>query len=166
MTTVLAVLGFSPHATAGGDCPDEGECSFKKLNFLIVLDYSSSMSEEFAGSGKTRWEAAEEAVEHVVTMDDGFFDENMHLAVLRYARDQGATMTTCPVDKTSIDVDWYDRAGADSSYFECNGDALTSFVKIQPQTHQPASAEPGPATHLRRRKILSRSRAQITLMTF
>lgn len=68
------------------DCPEEDECSFKKPNFVIVMDYSSSMVEDL--SGTPRWEAAEDAVERIMTMQDGYFDDNMHFAVMRYAHDQ------------------------------------------------------------------------------
>src|SRR6188474_3228786 len=85
----LALLGgigsaflaqHDPVAVAGGgpDCFTENMCTFKKPNFMIVLDYSSSMSEPF-GMGQTRWQVAVDAVTALMTTNGGYFQENMHV---------------------------------------------------------------------------------------
>ena len=94
-----------PIATAGGagDCFTENMCTFKKPNFMIVLDYSSSMNTAF-GMGKTRWEVAVEAIATLMTTNGGYFQENMHVALMRYGHDpdpdnQG---TTIPGDASGL----------------------------------------------------------------
>ena len=48
----LAFVGTTEKpAEAGGVCPGEQMCSFKKPNFMIVLDYSSSMNTDFGAAG-------------------------------------------------------------------------------------------------------------------
>ena len=120
------------------DCPEEdAECSYKKPNFLIVMDYSSSMIEDL--SGTPRWDAAEDAVQRMITMQGGYFDDNMHFAVMRYAHEQDSNPTGCPVDGSVVDVDWYDR-GNDPEYFECNGEAVIEFAD---DTSQPPEGQCG-----------------------
>ena len=80
------VSGTERPAEAGGQCPSEGMCSFKKPNFMIVLDYSSSMNTDF-GNGQTRWEAAVEAIGTIFTSNNGFFNDNMHVALVRFGHD-------------------------------------------------------------------------------
>ena len=84
----LAFMAQDEAVVAGGgnECFEENECTFKKPNFMIVLDYSSSMSEEFAG-GETRWEVAVDAISQLMTTNQGFFQENMHVALMRYGHD-------------------------------------------------------------------------------
>lgn len=136
----LAFMGTQEKPVqAGGDCPDEGLCTFKKPNFMFVLDYSSSMNEDFV-AGQTNWEAAVEAITNVITTDGGYFDENMHLSLLRFGHDPdpnspGTTITTGGVmdpsgitDGVSLDVHWYDPVGDPSAYYECNGQAIINFL--------------------------------------
>lgn len=125
-------------ASAGGDCPEEEECSFKKPNFMIILDYSSSMNEAF-GNG-TRWENAVDAVNNLVVSDNGFFSDNMHLALMRFGHDpdpfspgtgiQGDQSGI--VDGQSLDVPWYDANSNDKTYFGCNGDELIASLEATP----------------------------------
>ena len=130
-----------PVAIAGGgdECFTENACTFKKPNFLIVLDYSSSMSEPF-GMGQTRWEVAVDAVSALMTTNGGFFQENMHVALMRYGHDPdpGNSGTLIPgdtsglVDGQHLDIHWYDPDAADKSYFECNGQELIDSINATP----------------------------------
>jgi MYXO-CTERM domain-containing protein len=136
----LAFVGGSEKpARAGGDCVGDQACSFKKPNLLIVLDYSSSMNEEFQ-PGQTRWEAAVEAIQNIVTTDNGFFDESMHLGLMRFGHDPdpenegtiitvaGQTDTSGITDGQSLDVPWYDAENDPSGYSECTGEDIVDFL--------------------------------------
>ena len=115
-------------------CPQEGECTFKKPNFMVIMDYSTSMNNDFGG-GQTRWEAAEDAVKNLATTK--FNNENLHLALMRFGHDpSGTDGTTIPMDTSNppitdgqaLDVAWYDADGNDKSYYPCNGDALVQAL--------------------------------------
>ena len=136
----LAFVGGSEKpAQAGGDCVGDEACSFKKPNLLIVLDYSSSMNEDFQ-PGQTRWEAAVEAIGNIVTTDNGFFDESMHLGLLRFGHDpdpdndgtiitvSGQTDPSGITDGQSLDVPWYDADNDPTGYFECTGEDIVTFL--------------------------------------
>lgn len=136
----LAFVGGSEKpAQAGADCVGDEACSFKKPNLLIVLDYSSSMNDDFQ-PGQTRWEAAVEAIENVITTDNGFFDESMHLGLMRFGHDPdpetdgtvitvaGQTDPSGIIDGQALDVGWYDQENDPSGYFECNGENIVSFL--------------------------------------
>ncbi len=134
------VGGTEKPATAGGQCPSEDDCSFKKPNFMIIMDYSSSMHADFGGN-QTRWEAAVEAVQNLVTAQNGYFDDNMHMALMRFGHDPSpnSSGTTIPgdtsgiVDGQSLDVHWYDpNNGPDYPYYECNGQAIVDFLDNVP----------------------------------
>jgi len=126
-------------AGGGGDCFEEGDCTFKKPNFLIVLDYSSSMSESF-GMGQTRWEVTVDAVTALMSTNGGYFQQNMHIALMRYGHDPDPNSpgTTIPgdgsglVDGQRLDVHWYDPDAADKSYFGCNGQAIIDSLAATP----------------------------------
>ena len=135
----LALVGDEEKtAIAGGqkECFGEGECTFKKPNFLIIMDYSSSMNTDF-DNNTTRWEAAVDAVQAIVTANNGFFDDSMHLALMRYGHDPDPANpgTSIPnetsgiVDGQSLDVNWYDPVGDPQGYFECNGQAIVDFLE-------------------------------------
>ena len=136
----LAFVGGSEKpAQAGGDCVGDEACSFKKPNLLIVLDYSSSMNDDYQ-PGQTRWEAAIEAIENIVTTDNGFFDESMHLGLMRFGHDpdpnndgtiitvSGQTDPSGITDGQSLDVPWYDAVNDPSGYFECTGEDIVTFL--------------------------------------
>ncbi len=136
----LAFVGGSETpAVAGGDCPGDEACSFKKPNLLIVLDYSSSMNDDFV-PGQTRWEAAVEAIQNIVTTSNGFFDESMHLGLMRFGHDPdpkadgtvisvlGETDMSGIVDGQALDVGWYDPDNDPSGYFECAGSQIVDFL--------------------------------------
>ena len=91
-----------------------------------------------------------DAINQLVTFQNGFFDENSHVALLRFGHDDqpstpGTTLTfdensypgvTNPpllVDGFRIDVPWYDPADiANNPWFECNGAAVTSALAALP----------------------------------
>ena len=136
----LAFVGGSEKpAQAGGDCVGDEACSFKKPNLLIVLDYSSSMNDDYQ-PWQTRWEAAIEAIENIVTTDNGFFDESMHLGLMRFGHDpdpnndgtiitvSGQTDPSGITDGQSLDVPWYDAVNDPSGYFECTGEDIVTFL--------------------------------------
>ena len=126
-------------ADGEGRCFEENECTFKKPNFMIVLDYSSSMNQPF-GVGQTRWEVAVDAITELMTTNGGFFQENMNVALMRYGHDPNPDSpgTTIPsdvggiVDGQSLDVFWYDPDAADLEYFSCNGAAIIDALADTP----------------------------------
>lgn len=129
------VGGAGAPVHAGGGCLDAPTCGFKKPNVLLVVDYSSSMNEAFSPT-LTRWEATVEAVEGLVVANNGFFDERMHLGLLRYGHDPdpdtdgtvivegGQVETSGILDGHSIDAGWYDPVNDPSGYFECSGNQV------------------------------------------
>ncbi len=144
---VLAGLGLAfigtpeQPATAGNDCPMEGECTFKKPNFMIIMDYSSSMNAEFDPNNMTsRWDAAVAAVQELMTTDNSFFSKNMNIALMRFGHDPDPNNpgTVIPnetsglVDGQKLDVNWYDPQAADKSYFACNGQAIIDALDTIP----------------------------------
>ena len=88
-------------ADAGGGCPLEDQCSIKKPNFMVVLDYSSAMNETFDAS--TRWDAAVDAVQGLLITQNGYFDDNMHFGLVRFGHDPDPAVagTTIPGDSTA-----------------------------------------------------------------
>ena len=118
-------------------CKEEGNCTFKKPLFGIVLDNSSSMNEKF-DADSTRWEGAVEAITKAIAYDNGYIAENFILGMVRFGHDPnpGAPGTTIPadtsglVDGQKLDVPWYDAQGQDKSYIECtNGDAILAALE-------------------------------------
>ncbi len=134
----MAQRGDVAVAGGGPDCFTENMCTFKKPNFMIVLDYSSSMSEPF-GMGMTRWEVAVDAITALMTTNGGYFQENMHVALMRYGHDPdpNSPNTTIPgdqsgiVDGQALDVHWYDPDG-DPTYFDCNGQEIIDALQNTP----------------------------------
>ena len=83
----LAFIGTpEQEATAQGECLSEGECTFKKPAFMLIVDYSTSMNNEFQNN-VTRWEATVDAVNSLMDFDNGFFQENMRVALMRFGHD-------------------------------------------------------------------------------
>ena len=118
------------------NCKEEGNCTFKKPLFGIILDNSSSMNEEF-DANTSRWEGAVEAIKQMVAFDNGYIAENFILGLVRYGHDPEpniagtkiAADTSGLVDGQKLDVPWYDAAGPDQSYIECtNGDAIIAAL--------------------------------------
>ena len=138
----LAFVGGSePPAMANDSCPVEGDCSFKKPNFMIIIDYSSSMNIDWIPNQQTRWEAAVEAVQNIVTANNGYFDDNAHIAMMRYCHDPDPNNSGTPImgdqsgliDGVRLDVNWYDpNPQTSNDYFECNGDAIVQTLNQMP----------------------------------
>ncbi|MBV1859140.1 MAG: flagellar biosynthesis protein P, partial [Nannocystaceae bacterium] len=140
-TGLLLGLGFAvaggaeTPAYAGGDCPAAEACALKKPNLLLVVDYSSSMNQALTPT-QTRWDATVGAIEGLVLADNGFFDERVHLGLLRYGHDPdpesegtvivegGQAEASGLIDGHSIDAGWYDPLNDPSGYFECSGNQV------------------------------------------
>ena len=79
--------------------------------------------------GQTRWEAAVESVQTLLTVNNGYFDDNVHVALMRFSHDPDPSRPGTPIpgdtsgllDGTRLDVPWVDPEGA---YLECNGGAV------------------------------------------
>ena len=124
----LAFMGSDrPEARAGGGCPGSEACAFEKPNLLILLDASSSMGLDYTES-QTRWQAAVDGIDTMVSGDNGFFSESTHIAVMRFGHDPDPSTAGTPledlIDGVSLDVGWYDPALDPEGYFECVGDDL------------------------------------------
>ena len=131
--------GAGAPARAGGGCPSDGGCALKKPNLLLVLDYSSSMNEALTPT-QTRWDAAVEAIEGLVLADNGFFDERMHIGLLRYGHDpdpstegtiiveSGQVEPSGIIDGHALDLGWYDAVNDPSGYFECSGSQVVDAL--------------------------------------
>jgi hypothetical protein len=126
-------------------CQAETECSVKKPNVLLVLDYSSSMV-GFEGdpawfpAGQTaskRWDAQLDAASWILRYDDGFFANNTRLGLARFAHDPLVAMpgTTIATDTSfppitdgfAVDVPFN---GSDGAYLECRGSAVEAEVEV------------------------------------
>jgi hypothetical protein len=127
-------IGSHEHvATAGGDdCPQEGECTFKKPNIMFIVDYSTSMNVIWDMNNQlSRWDVAVAAVQQVV-QPGGFLSQNSHLALMRFGHDPsidpGSVIdgdVSGLVDGHAIDVRWDDE---NLSYHGCNGEALVDSL--------------------------------------
>src|SRR3954468_23694146 len=103
----LCWASASAPAHAQDMCQAESECSFKKPNILLVLDYSSSMT-GFAAmpayfppgqTATTRWGAELDAASWILRYQDGFFADNARIGLTRFAHDPkldepGTTLAT------------------------------------------------------------------------
>ncbi len=135
----LAFVGGSepPQVEAANpDCQEEGECTFKKPLFGIILDYSTSMNEIFEGN-ITRWQAAKSAITSMVEFDNGYIADNFILGLVRFGHDPNPNQANTPIandtsglsDGRKLDVGWYDQDGNDKAYIECtNGDAIIAAL--------------------------------------
>ncbi|MFV8749213.1 MYXO-CTERM sorting domain-containing protein [Nannocystaceae bacterium ST9] len=116
-------------ADDGGDCPDEGDCTFKKPNIMIIMDYSTSMNTLWdMQNNLTRWQVVVQSIK-TVTQDGSFLSQNTHLALMRFGHDPSAAAgTLIPNDSSGItdgqklDVPWYDAQN--DPWYECNGAAI------------------------------------------
>ena len=142
---VLACICAATRAHAQDMCQAESECSFKKPNVLLVLDYSSSMT-GFATSpayfppgqtATTRWGAELDAATWILRYQDGFFADNTRIGLTRFAHDPDlkdpgttvATDTSFPpiTDGFAIDVPF---DGSDGEYLECKGSGVEAAVEV------------------------------------
>jgi len=136
----LAFVGGSEPPTVDAapmPCQKEGNCTFKKPLFGIILDNSSSMNELFDNQ-ITRWQGAVEAITQAVSFDNGYIAENFILGLVRFGHDPDPNVagTTIPADKSGLvdgqklDVGWYDDKAPNKPYIECtNGDAIIAALE-------------------------------------
>ncbi|EDM76403.1 flagellar biosynthesis protein P [Plesiocystis pacifica SIR-1] len=123
-------------AQAGFDCPEEGECTFKKPNIMFIVDNSTSMNEIWdTDNNLTRWQVSVAALQQIV-QPGSFLSQNTHLALMRFGHDPSpAEGTTIPADSSGIvdgqalDVAWDDDNAA---YYPCNGQALLDALDATP----------------------------------
>ncbi len=116
-------------ADDGPDCPDEGDCTFKKPNIMIIMDYSTSMNNVWdMQNNLTRWQVVVSSIK-TITQDGSFLSENTHLALMRFGHDPSAAAGTLIPNDTSgitdgqkLDVPWYDAQN--TPWYECNGAAI------------------------------------------
>jgi cysteine-rich repeat protein len=126
-------------------CEGENDCSFKKPNVLLVLDYSSSMtgavtSPAFFPVGQTvttRWDAELEAARWILRYDHGFFANNTRIALSRFAHDpdlmtpgtQISTDRSFPpiTDGFALDVPF---DGSDGNYLQCKSSGVEAAVEV------------------------------------
>ena len=135
----FAVGGHQDPAAAGPmpDCPEEGECTFKKPNVLFIMDYSTSMNTVWDERAElTRWDLTVAAVQQVVA-PGSFLSQNTHVALMRFGHDPDPDSpdTAIPGDASglrdgyALDVAWDDDADA---YFPCNGQAVVDALANTP----------------------------------
>jgi hypothetical protein len=135
----LAFVGGSEPPVADAapkDCQLEGNCTFKKPLFGIILDYSSSMNEMF-DANQTRWQGAVAAISAAIDFDNGYIAENFILGLVRFGHDPDpnvagskiAADTSGLTDGQKLDVPWYDPQDPAKKYIECtNGDAIIAAL--------------------------------------
>jgi cysteine-rich repeat protein len=141
----LALASVCTAAQAQDMCQAESECSFKKPNILLVLDYSSSMT-GFANmpayfppgqTATTRWGAELDAATWILRYQDGFFADNARIGLTRFAHDpkRGEPGTTLATDTSfpkitdgyAIDVPF---DGSNGEYLECKGSGVQAAVEV------------------------------------
>ena len=135
----IAFVGGTEPSTvdaAPDPCQLEGNCTFRKPLFGIILDNSSSMNELF-DANSTRWEGAVAALNSAIDFDNGYIAENFILGLVRFGHDPNpnAPGTKIPADSSGLldgqklDVPWYDDADPAKKYIECtNGDAIKAAL--------------------------------------
>jgi cysteine-rich repeat protein len=140
-----ALLACTGRARAQDRCSAEAECSFKKPNVLLVLDYSSSMT-GFADqpayfprgqTATTRWDAELDAASWILRYQGGFFADNARIGLSRFAHDPDlmtpgstiATDTSFPpiTDGFALDVPF---DGSDGAYLECKATGVEAAVEV------------------------------------
>jgi len=139
-------------ASAQGVCQAENECSVKKPNVLLLLDYSSSMvgfenGPAYFPAGQTvatRWDAQLDAASWILRYDDGFFANNTRLALTRFAHDPSVKNpgTTLPTDISfppitdgfALDVPFN---GSDGAYLECRATGIEAEIEVLRATPPP-----------------------------
>jgi MYXO-CTERM domain-containing protein len=122
------------HAEGGADCPIDSECSFKKPNIMLIMDYSTSMNNVWdMQNNLTRWQVVVQSIAQI-TQAGGFLSQNTHLALMRFGHDPAAAAgTTIPndssglVDGQKLDVPWYDDQN--QPWYECNGAAIAAALE-------------------------------------
>lgn len=141
--------------TRAQGCENESQCSFKKPNILLVLDYSSSMTgferaPAYFPPGQTvttRWGAELDAASWILRYQQGFFADNARIGLTRFAHDPDlkTTATTIPTDRSfppitdgfAIDVPF---DGSDGEYLQCKGSGVQAAVEVLRGTAPPPVA--------------------------
>ena len=153
---LIGCLAFLPCTAAlaqpTATCEAENQCSFKKPNILLVLDYSSSMSGYESAPAwfppgqmlTTRWDAELEATRWILHYGHGFFANNARIALTRFAHDPDVKNpgTTIRTDKSfppitdgfAIDVP-FDGSGGE--YLECKSNGVEAAVEVLRTTPPP-----------------------------
>ena len=138
----LALVGGAepPDARANAWCVSEGQCTYAKPIMLLLVDYSTAMNAAYM-PGKTRWQAAVEAIVEVIDGNNGLAQGEMILGLMRFGHDAspGLAGTTILgdvsnppiVDGVALDVGLYDPDKPGKPYFECNGEALKAAITGQ-----------------------------------
>ena len=129
--------GVHPAVEAAPVCLLEGMCTYSKPMILFVIDYSTAMNQTFS-PGKTRWQAAVEAVQTLVVAQNGYLQGSADLGVMRFGHDPnpGSPGTKIPgdtsqpplIDGHALDVPLYDANAPGKDYFECNGEAIEAAL--------------------------------------
>jgi cysteine-rich repeat protein len=152
---LLVGLAWVLPARAQDTCSSESQCSFKKPNILLLLDYSSSMT-GFVGAPAyfppgqtvtTRWGAELDAASWILRYQQGFFANNSRIALTRFAHDPDLKTpgTTLPTDQSfppitdgfAIDIPFN---GSDGAYLECKGSGVEAAVTVLRGTPPPAAS--------------------------
>ncbi|MFO7565915.1 MAG: VWA domain-containing protein [Enhygromyxa sp.] len=141
----FAVGTHEQPAEAGGmpNCPLEGDCTFKKPNIMIIMDYSTSMNTVW-DNNLTRWEVTVAAVQQIAA-PGGYLSQNTHLGLLRFGHDPDPNNPDTPIpndnsgllDGYKLDVPWDD---ANDDYYPCNGQAVIDALNAVPA---PMDGAPG-----------------------
>ncbi|KIG16330.1 Alpha-amylase [Enhygromyxa salina] len=135
----FAVGSRGQSASAGGmdECPAEGECSIKKPNVMLIVDYSTSMNLEWDQINQlSRWEVAVAAITNI-TAPGSYLSQTTHLALLRFGHDPDpiapgtviSNEASGLVDGVALDVAWDDDNG---EYLECNGQVIGEALAATP----------------------------------
>lgn len=153
-SALLLGAAFSSFARvrAQPSCESEQQCSVKKPNVLLVLDYSSSMigapgAPAFFPPGQTvttRWDAALDAASFILQYDEGLFARNARVGLTRFAHDPEPLVpaTTIRTDRSfppitdgfAIDVPF---DGSDGNYLECKSSGVEAAVAVLRGTPPP-----------------------------
>jgi cysteine-rich repeat protein len=154
----LTCIALAGAARAQSSCESESQCSFKKPNVLLVLDYSSSMrglenAPAFFPAGQTqttRWDAALDAASWILRYGNGFFANNARIGLSRFAHDPDpkTPATTITTDKSfpritdgfAIDVPF---DGTDGKYLECKGSGVEAAITVLHGTPPPPVLQSG-----------------------
>lgn len=154
----LLCVALARPALAQSSCESENQCSFKKPNILLVLDYSSSMrglenAPAFFPAGQTvttRWDAALDATGWILKYSGGFFANNARIGLSRFAHDPDPMTpgTTIATDKSfpaitdgfALDVPF---DGSDGKYLECKTSGVEAAIQVLHTTPPPPVSTTG-----------------------
>jgi MYXO-CTERM domain-containing protein len=126
---VIGTRGEPTRADDGPACPGEDECTFKKPNIMLIMDYSTSMNNIWDNENQlSRWKIIIIIIKEI-TQPGSYLSQNTHLALMRFGHDPNPVQpgTLIPNDSSGItdgqklDVPWYD---AQNNWYECNGAAI------------------------------------------